>query len=144
MPICTYFVCPYCSISRLLHCSWPLQWNGLQYPAPVFLIISFIVATHCLSEICDLLLVSYPLLQFVTYFIGIIAGIVPICIFTQTLYRIGGIFRRENFSQISRFRKNYTQKTKFYMVHTLFLTDSQKFNPAKYTTYTVYTGHMVH
>ena len=53
------------------------------------------------------------------------------------LYRIGGIFRGENFSRISRFRKNYTQKTKFYMVHTLFLTDSRKFNPAKYTTYTV-------
>ena len=52
-------------------------------------------------------------------------------------YRIGGIFRGENFSRISRFRKNYTQKTKFYMVHTLFLTDSRKFNPAKYTTYTV-------
>ena len=27
-------------------------------------------------------------------------------------YRIGGIFRGENFSQISRFKKNYTQKTK--------------------------------
>ena len=53
-------------------------------------------------------------------------------------YRIGGRFRREKFSWISRFRKNYTQKTKFYMVHTLFLTDSRKFNPAKYTTYTVY------
>ena len=37
------------------------------------------------------------------------------------------------------FKKNYTQKTKFYMVHTLFLTDSRKFNPAKYTTYTVVT-----
>ena len=53
-------------------------------------------------------------------------------------YRIGGIFCREKISQILRFRKNYTQKTKIYMVHTLFLTDSRKFNPAKYTTYTVH------
>ena len=53
-------------------------------------------------------------------------------------YRIGGIFRWEKFSRILRFRKNYTQKTKFYMVHTLFLTDSRKFNPVKYTTYTVF------
>ena len=29
------------------------------------------------------------------------------------------------------------RKQKIYMVHTLFLTDSQNFNPAKYTTYTV-------
>ena len=50
---------------------------------------------------------------------------------------IDGIFCGEKFSRISRFRKNYTQKTKNYMVCTLFLTDSQKFNPAKYTTYTV-------
>ena len=34
--------------------------------------------------------------------------------------------------------KNYTQKTKFYMVHTLFLTDSQNFNPMKYTPYMVF------
>ena len=54
-----------------------------------------------------------------------------------TSYRIGNIFRRENFSRILRLRKNYTQKTKFYMFHTLFLTNSRKFNPAKYTTYTV-------
>ena len=58
----------------------------MVYNTRVLLIISFIVATHCLSEICDLLLVLYPLLQFVTCIIGIIAGIVPICIFTQTLY----------------------------------------------------------
>ena len=51
---------------------------------------------------------------------------------------IGGIFCGEKFLRISRFRKNYTQKTKNYMVRTLFLTDSQKFNPAKYTTYTVF------
>ena len=29
-------------------------------------------------------------------------------------------------------------RKKIYMVHTLFLTDSRKFNPPKYTTYTVY------
>ena len=55
-------------------------------------------------------------------------------------YRIGGIFRGE---KISRFRKNYTQKTKMYMVHTLFLTDSRNFNPTKYTTYTVYLTHIL-
>ena len=57
--------------------------------------------------------------------------------FIYMYYRIDGIFCGEKFLQISRFRKNYTQKTKFYMAHTLFLTDLQKFNPAKYTTYTV-------
>ena len=41
------------------------------------------------------------------------------------------------------FKKNYTQKTKFYMVHTLFLTDSRKFNPAKYTIYTVYLSNAI-
>ena len=55
-------------------------------------------------------------------------------------YRIGGIFCGEKFSRISCFRKNYTQKTKIYMVHTLFLTDSRNFNPTKYTTYTVYNN----
>ena len=53
-------------------------------------------------------------------------------------YHIGGIFCGEKFLRISRFRKNYTQETKNYMVCTLFLTDSQKFNPTKYTTYTVF------
>ena len=57
--------------------------------------------------------------------------------FNSYYYRIGGIFRGEKFSWISRFRKNYTQKTKFYKVHTLFLTDLRKFNPTKCTTYTV-------
>ena len=52
-------------------------------------------------------------------------------------YRIGGIFRGEKILQILCFRKNYTQKTKIYMVHTLFLPDLKKFNPTKYTTYTV-------
>ena len=53
-------------------------------------------------------------------------------------YRIGGIFRIEKISRISCFRKIINRKQIIYMVHTLFLTDSQKFNPAKYTTYTVY------
>ena len=35
------------------------------------------------------------------------------------------------------FLKKSTQKTKIYIVHTLFLTDWRKFNPVKYTTYTV-------
>ena len=43
----------------------------------------------------------------------------------------------KNFREFHVLEKNYTQKTKFYMVHTLFLTDSRKFNPAKYTIYTV-------
>ena len=43
----------------------------------------------------------------------------------------------ENFCEFRVLEKNYTQKTKIYMVHTLFLIDSQKFNPTKYTTYTV-------
>ena len=45
------------------------------------------------------------------------------------MYRIGGIFRGEKFSRISHFRKNYTQKTKFYMVHTLFLTIRENLTP---------------
>ena len=47
-------------------------------------------------------------------------------------------FAGKNFHEFRVLEKNYTQKTKFYMVHTLFLTDSRKFNPAKYTTYTVH------
>ena len=36
-------------------------------------------------------------------------------------YQIGGIFHGKKILQISRFRKNYIQKTKkFIMVHTLF------------------------
>ena len=49
----------------------------------------------------------------------------------------------ENFREFCVLEKNYTQKTKIYMVHTLFLTNSRKFNPAKYTTYTV-SGIMNH
>ena len=41
------------------------------------------------------------------------------------------------FCEFHILEKNYTQKTKIYMVNTLFLTDSQKSNPTKYTTYTV-------
>ena len=48
-----------------------------------------------------------------------------------------GSIAGKNFREFRVLEKNYTQKTKFYMVHTLFLTDSRKFNPAKYTTYTV-------
>ena len=36
------------------------------------------------------------------------------------------------------FYKNYTQKTKIYMVHNLFLTDSWNFNPTKYMAYTIW------
>ena len=46
------------------------------------------------------------------------------------------------FSEGCEFRvleKIIHRKQKFYMVHTLFLTDSRKFNPMKYTTYTVCT-----
>ena len=57
-------------------------------------------------------------------------------------YRIGGIFHWEKNLQILHFRKKFTQKTKNYMVHTLFLTDWWKFNPKKYTTYTVYSKHL--
>ena len=35
-------------------------------------------------------------------------------------YHTGGMFCGEKILQISRFRKIYTQKTKIYMVHTLF------------------------
>ena len=45
------------------------------------------------------------------------------------VYCIGSIFRGE---------KIIHRKQKIYIVHTLILTDSQKFNPAKYTTYTVF------
>ena len=44
---------------------------------------------------------------------------------------------RKKFREFRVLEKNLTQKTKIYMVHTLFLTDSRKFNPAKYTTYNV-------
>ena len=54
------------------------------------------------------------------------------------LYRIGNLFRGYLISQISCFRKNYTQKTKICMVHTLFLTNSWNFNPVKYNVYPLY------
>ena len=47
-------------------------------------------------------------------------------------YRIGVYFVGIDF----KFQNNYTQKTNN-LVHTLFLNDSQNFNPAKYTPYTV-------
>ena len=54
-------------------------------------------------------------------------------------YRIGGIFRGEKFHEFRIFlEKIINRKQKIYMVHTLFLTDSRKFNPTKYTTYTIY------
>ena len=43
-----------------------------------------------------------------------------------------------NFCEFRVLEKIIHRKQKFYMVHTLFLTDSRKFNPTKYTTYTVY------
>ena len=46
-------------------------------------------------------------------------------------------FVEKKFCEFRVLEKNYTQKTKIYMVHALFLTNSRKFNPAKYTTYTV-------
>ena len=53
------------------------------------------------------------------------------------IYHIGGMFRGEKFSRILCFRKIIHRKQKIYMVHTLFLTDSQNFNHVKYTTYMV-------
>ena len=42
-----------------------------------------------------------------------------------------------NFREFRVLEKIIHRKQKNYMVHTLFLTDSRKFNPTKYTTYTV-------
>ena len=48
------------------------------------------------------------------------------------------VFSEEcNFREFRVLEKIIHRKQKFYMVHTLFLTDSRKFNPTKYTTYTV-------
>ena len=49
------------------------------------------------------------------------------------LYRIDGIFRGEKFCEFRILEKNIHRKQKIYMVHTLLLTDSQNFNPTKYT-----------
>ena len=51
---------------------------------------------------------------------------------------IGGIFCGENFFCEFRVLEKIIHRKKNYMVCTLFLTDLQKFNPAKYTTYTVF------
>ena len=48
-------------------------------------------------------------------------------------YCIGSIFHGEKILQILRFRKIIHRKQKIYMVHIIFLTNSQNFNPAKYT-----------
>ena len=51
------------------------------------------------------------------------------------MYCIGGIFRGK---KISHLEKIIHRKKLIFMVHTLFLTNSQNFNPVKYTIYTVY------
>ena len=43
----------------------------------------------------------------------------------------------KKFREFRVLEKIIHRKQKFYMVHTLFLTDLRNFNPAKYTTYTV-------